>query len=187
MATRLLLIDDNRDQVTITTRVLENSGQVYQIESVDNATEGLERIAAHSCDIILCDYRLPDRSGIEILQRLNQIGNDIPFVLVTSVGNERLAVEAMKLGASDYVVKDSSYDAILPEVLQRALERYGEKKERGRLEAERNQAVEALRKEKAHLERMNAAMMGREERILELKKEVNALLEELGRPRKYGA
>jgi response regulator RpfG family c-di-GMP phosphodiesterase len=121
----------------------------------------------------------------EVLKQLRQRGQMIPFIMVTSVGNERLAVEALKFGATDYVVKDASYDTVLPQVIERALVWSRNQKEQERLEAERNGAVEALRQEKVRLEQMNAAMLGREERVLELKDEVNKLLEELGRPKKY--
>lgn len=185
MAVTILLIDDNRDQITITKKTLARSHQDYQLDSAANAQEGLEKLSTGHYEIVLCDYRLPDMSGIEVLKQLKEQGSDCPFIIVTSMGNERLAVEAMKLGASDYIVKDSSYEEILPEVIRQSLERSQEKRERERLEVERDAAVEALKKEGEDLKRMNHIMMDRESRILELKHEVNALLEEFGRPKKY--
>ncbi len=182
MAIRVLLIDDNQDQITITKKVLGKSGQDYQITAAANAKDGLEQFTAGTFDLVLCDYRLPDLDGIEVLKRLRTGRHDVPFIIVTSMGNERLAVEAMKLSASDYVVKDASYDTVLPEVLRQAVDRY---RERQQLASDRNAAVEALKKEKQQLETLNRVMMDRERRIIELKREVNTLSEELGKPKKY--
>ena len=185
MTLRVLLIDDNQDQVTITQKTLKKHHEDCLLDAAATAHDGLAQLKTGGYDVVLCDYRLPDLSGIEILQQLKASGNHVPFILVTSMGNERLAVEAMKLGAADYVVKDASYDTILPEVIRKAVERFQEKQERARLAAERDEAVEALKKEKMHLEAFNKVMMDRERRILDLKREVNALLAELSRPQKY--
>ena len=185
MAIRILLIDDNRDQITITARVLAKANLEHVLDSAASATEGIGKVAAGTYDIILCDYRLPDLSGIEMLKRLMEMGRDHPFILVTSMGNERVAVEAMKLGAYDYVVKDASYEEVLPKVILQSLERYQDKRERQRLEAERNEVLKALKSEKDELVKMNSVMINREERVVELKQQVNALLKELGRPPQY--
>ena len=187
MAIRMLLIDDNRDQVAITTRVLGQLDMRFLIDAASTAQEGLDKVNITTYDLILCDYRLPDLSGLEMLKRLKASGKDTPFILATAAGNERLVVDAMQLGASDYVVKDFSYNEVLPKIIRQVLERYQERKERERLEAERNEAIEALKKEKAALEKMNNTMLNREGRILELKQEINALLREFGRSPKYQA
>ena len=172
MPTRLLLIDDNMDQVVITKKTLAKIGPDYELDSAPNGKEGIEKLKKNAYDIVLCDYRLPDLSGIEVLKQMKECGNTTPFIIVTSMGNERLAAEAMKGGAYDYVVKDASYEEILPEILRQSLERYSERK--------------ALKQERDQLESMNKIMMNREERILELKRQVDALLKELGRPPQYG-
>ena len=182
MPIAVLLIDDNQDQITITKKVLSKTGQDYHIEAASTGQQGLERFSAGLFDLVLCDYRLPDLDGVEVLKRLRAGHREVPFIIVTSMGNERLAVDAMKLGASDYVVKDASYDMVLPEVLRQAVDRY---RARQQLAGERNAALEALKKEKAQLETINRVMMDRERRIIDLKREVNALLSELGKPKKY--
>jgi DNA-binding NtrC family response regulator len=181
----LLLLDDNPDQTTITQRTLGRSGQAYRLETAANAAEGFEKLRTGRYDLILCDYRLPDLNGIDVLKRLKEQGLHLPLVMVTAAGSERLAVEALKLGAADYVVKDATYETVLPQVIERALAWHRDRQERERLAGERDQAVEALTREKAGLKRMNDLMLNREERVLELKKEVNQLLSELGRPTRY--
>ena len=139
----LLLIDDNPDQLTITKRALRGATE-YIIENALDAPDGLEKIPARSYDVILCDYRLPSMSGIEVLKQLEEHEWDIPFILITVAGSERVAVEAMQHGAYDYIVKDAAYEDVLPGVIQRAIDRHLEKQDRKRLEAERDQAQAAL-------------------------------------------
>lgn len=185
MPIAVLFIDDNRDQFVIARKILSQESHDYLVEGADSAEEGLEKLRTGRFDLVLCDYRLPDVSGLEVLKALRQRGDERPFIIVTASGSERVAVEAMKWGADDYVVKDSSYDEKLPEVIRHALERSREKQERVRLEAQHDETMQALRQEQAQLKGMNDVMIRREERVLELKLEVNALLAELGRPQKY--
>ena len=185
MGIRILCIDDNPDSILVTRRVLGKSNTQYQVDAASDAKEGMSKILSQAYDLVLCDYRLPVTSGVDFVSQLCAQGLEVPVVVVTSAGSERIAVEAMKRGAYDYIVKDSSYDDILPEVIRQVLERHHERKERERLVAERNEAIEALKKEKADLEQMNKVMLNREGRILELKQEVNALLQEFGRSPKY--
>lgn len=185
MPVRILGIDDNLDSIVITRRVLERAMSGCQLDSANNGQEGLSKLRSESYDLILCDYRLPDMSGVDVLQQLKKEGRDVPVVIITAAGSERVAVEAMNAGAYDYIVKDALYEDLLPGVIERTLTRYREKRERERLEAERNEALATLQREKAELQRMNAIMIDREGRILQLKQEVNALLEALGKPKQY--
>src|SRR5947209_405986 len=100
----LLLIDDHpgllRDQV----------GHVFpapahRVEIAHTGAEGLQRVAAVRPDVILLDLRLPDQSGLDVLRQLRQIDARIPVVLVTVVRSADSAIEAMRQGAYDYLLK----------------------------------------------------------------------------------
>lgn len=186
MAINILLIDDNQDQVTITQRALRQAPE-YVVEAAGDGASGLAQLRARRYDVVLCDYRLPGTTGVDVLKAMKAQGQDVPFVIVTAAGSERVAVEALQEGAYDYVVKDLTYDALLPGVLRSVLARHAEKQEREHLAVERDAALQALQEEQKALKTMNQIMLGREERILELKREVNALLAELRRPPKYTA
>ena len=71
--------------------------------------------------LLVIDYMLPDMDGHQLAQELAERGRDIPFIVATGYGDEQLAVELMKLGALDYVVKDCNYLSFLPEVLDQAI------------------------------------------------------------------
>src|SRR3989440_11702143 len=103
MAT-LLLIDDDpdllRDRVS---HVLP--APAHRVEIVQTGAEGLERVAASCPDAILLDLRLPDQSGLDILRQLRRIDARIPVVMVTVVRSSDSAIEAMRHGAYDYLLK----------------------------------------------------------------------------------
>ena len=147
MATKLLVIEDNPDHLLLVKRILRNaSGGAYQMDSASQAEEGLRKILEESYDLVLCDYRLPGSSALDILKGMKEKDKELPFIVITSSGSEKIAVELMKEGAYDYVVKDSSYENTLPLVIQRAKDKYNAKKEKEKLEKELSESNEKLKK-----------------------------------------
>ena len=138
----ILLIEDNPDHIIFTKRVLKKANPSYEVDLAGQAKEALRKIAEENYDLILCDYRLPDSSALDILKQIRGKGGDLPFIVVTSSGSEKIAVELMKEGAYDYVVKDVSYEDTLPVVVKRTIERFNAKKERENLETKVRQAAE---------------------------------------------
>ncbi len=112
---RILLIEDDRvDQLAIL-RLVKDQLLPYEIEVASSSQEGIEHLSdpTNNFDLLLLDYLLGDSTGIDILRNSQ---NKIPVVIITGKGNEDIAVEAMKLGAYDYIVKDIDRDylTILP-------------------------------------------------------------------------
>src|ERR1700758_2009757 len=119
MAT-LLLIDDDpdllRDRVT---HVLP--APAHRVEVAQTGAEGLEQVAAACPDVILLDLRLPDQSGLDVLRQLRQIDARIPVVLVTVARSADSAIEAMRQGAYDYLLKPldlQKLDRVIGEALK---------------------------------------------------------------------
>ena len=111
----VLLVEDNPDHVHLIERRLRDGGlDVHRASSGQEALDSLDGI-----DLVLLDYRLPDMSGLETLQKIRGRGGP-SVVMVTGMGSEEVAVEAMRAGAIDYVVKDQTYLKMLPEVVERA-------------------------------------------------------------------
>ena len=135
MPTKILLIEHNPDHILLTKKIIQKDNENFQIDAVDDAEEGIEKIVIELYDMVLSDYRLPGMSALEILRKIKANGIDIPFVVVTSAGNEKIAVDLMREGAYDYVVKDAFYHDILPVVVNRTLERHGIKKAKESAEA----------------------------------------------------
>ncbi len=107
-----LVIEDDNSLRELVIKTLSRSG----VKAVGCATgaQALERIAASVPAAILLDQSLPDMTGREIIAALSADGMVIPFIVMTGQGDERLAVEMMKLGASDYLTKDADFLDILP-------------------------------------------------------------------------
>lgn len=111
----VLVVDDDSDHRFLIDRTLRDAGY-----SVRTCERGLDAIgASDEVDIMLLDYRLPDMSGLEVLRAVME--TDGPsVVMVTAMGSEHVAVEAMRSGAVDYVVKDANYLQTLPQLVERA-------------------------------------------------------------------
>jgi len=151
MPTRILIIEDEKDHAFLTKTILQQASKDYQPEYETDAIKGLRRAIEEKPDIILCDYRLPDLTGLDILRELRKKGIDVPFIVVTASGNERIAVDFMKEGAYDYVLKDVAYVETLNLVIRKALERYKSIKEKQRLEQEIRDAYVKLKETRDEL------------------------------------
>src|SRR5689334_14288437 len=108
MAT-ILLIEDDPDAAHVITQVLRTTPEQFRVIAVGTGHAAYGALAAESVDCVLLDYRLPDTDGLQCLATLRRRHPDVPVVVITGEGSEDVAVEAMKLGASDYVVKHARY------------------------------------------------------------------------------
>lgn len=115
---RVLVVDDSTDHRMLMRRALRNAG--FTVETAGTADEARERLHQSDIDLVLLDYRLPGASGIEVLADIAELPASPSVIMVTGAGNTDVAVEAMRLGAIDYVSKDSGYLDGLPDVVQRA-------------------------------------------------------------------
>ncbi len=145
MSRKILLIEDNPDHAELTKKILISSNDGYQVDYVDDAREGLNRIFQQDYDLVLSDYRMPSLSALDILGELKKRGKNLPLIIITSSGNEKVAVEAMKRGAYDYVVKDFSYEDTLSMVIRKAIERYNEITVRRKAEQELQESERKIR------------------------------------------
>src|SRR5690242_20109859 len=100
----LLLIDDDPDLLPDQMRQVFPA-PAHRVEIAPTGSEGLERARDSRPDVILLDLRLPDQSGLDVLRQLRQIDARIPVVLVTVVRSAESAIEAMRQGAYDYLLK----------------------------------------------------------------------------------
>ena len=118
----LLLIDDEATLREVVARVLSFEG--YSVLQAPDARRGLETLRQHAADIlvILCDVKLPDANGVELLGRLKALAPLAEVVLMTAYGTITDGVRAMKLGAFDYLTKGDSDDQLVV-VVERAMEK----------------------------------------------------------------
>jgi signal transduction histidine kinase len=144
---RLLLVEDSPNDVELTLSELRRQGFSVAADVVQSAEEFTQRLQDNVYDLVLADYNLPQWRGMEALELIRERGLDIPLILVTGSLGDVKAVECLKLGAADYVLKDRL--ARLPSAVRTAL------KEK-LLRDERKQAQEELARKVDELARSNA-------------------------------
>ncbi len=108
---RILVIDDEPNVRTVLTMLLEDDG--YQVVTAENGEAGLAVIEdGPAVDLVITDLKMPGRDGLSLLRRMREIGRDAPVVMITAYGSIEKAVEAMKIGAADFITKPFNKDVI---------------------------------------------------------------------------
>ncbi len=118
---QILVIEDDPGIAALTLRQVERLG--HRAVTASSGAQALERLAENRVDLLLLDIELPDMNGQELLRQLTRQHGPIPFIVTTGHGSEKVAVEMMKRGASDYIVKDETFWDHLRTALDRALEK----------------------------------------------------------------
>ena len=139
---RVLYVEDDRVTAKLVKRRLEREG--YEVQLAHDGDEGLSAFDSSSPDVLAVDQDMPLCSGMEVIRTLRARGQLPPTIMVTATGNENIAVEAMKMGAGDYLVKDvdGGFLELLPTVIESVLANH-------RVAAEREQALKKLRESEA--------------------------------------
>jgi two-component system cell cycle response regulator len=139
---RILYMEDDPGLARLVQKRLKREG--YTVDVAEDGQQGVEQYLAGDYGVLIVDQNMPVYSGLKVLEVLNSQGGLPPTIMLTGAGSEETAVEAMKLGASDYVVKDTdgNFLNLLPLVIASIL------KER-RLIEEKRRAEEALRESEA--------------------------------------
>src|SRR5215813_7282437 len=136
---RVLILEHARHDVELLIFELKNSGFDVGYRVVQNREGFLRALEEESFDAILADYRLPDWTGLDAFAEVKDSGRDIPFLLVSGTLGEEAAVECIKQGVSDYVLKD--HMTRLPLALQRAIEERALREDLRRSEARNRDLV----------------------------------------------
>ncbi|WP_025270078.1 sigma-54-dependent transcriptional regulator [Hippea sp. KM1] len=107
---RVLVVDDDEQMRVALRATLEHLG--YQPTLSKDAKEALKLLKKHDYDLILSDLKMPKMDGVEFLKEVKDLKPHIPFVMITAFGDIKTAVETMKLGAFDFILKPFSQDAL---------------------------------------------------------------------------
>ena len=128
---KILLIDDEEKLRKLMARIIElEKIEVYQAE---DASAGLKLLEKHDFDVIICDVKLPDANGVELIPRIKRIQPLTEIILLTAYGNIPDGVQAIKNGAFDYITKGDDNNRIIP-LIYRSLEKAELSKRVNRLE-----------------------------------------------------
>ncbi|MES2820857.1 MAG: two-component system response regulator RssB [Pseudomonadota bacterium] len=117
----LLIIDDDEVVRASLAAYLEDSG--FDVLQACNGLEGLEIFEREHPDLVICDLRMPQVDGLELIRRINALEDQTPVIVVSGAGVMSDAVEALRLGAADYLIKPLEDLAVLEHSVRRALDR----------------------------------------------------------------
>ncbi len=115
----ILVVDDNYDILTSTETLLMKEG--YSVTTRDNAAEAIAEVRKNNIDIVLTDIKMPEMSGIELLERIRNHNSQLPVILITGYAKMDLAIEAIKRGAFDFIIKPAA-PAVLINSVKKAAE-----------------------------------------------------------------
>ncbi|HTO20225.1 MAG TPA: two-component system response regulator RssB [Pseudomonas sp.] len=118
---KLLIIDDDEAVRTSLAAYLEDSG--FAVEQAGNGHMGLELFQRERPDLVICDLRMPQIDGLELIRRIGELDNPAPVIVVSGAGVMSDVVEALRLGAADYLIKPLEDLAVLEHSVRRALDR----------------------------------------------------------------
>ncbi|MCA1905098.1 MAG: response regulator [Desulfarculus sp.] len=100
---KIMVVDDSATARHYFTGLVEELG--HHAVTVSSAHDALVRLSRERFDLVLCDLVMPDMDGLDLLKSLRQQGQELPFLLVTSYGSLATAVQAVRLGADDYILR----------------------------------------------------------------------------------
>ena len=135
---RILLIEDSEDDARLLLREIQRGGYEVESERVETADAMRDALARHSWDLIICDFSLPRFSAPHALELLKNTGIDLPFIIASGTIGEESAVNALKAGAHDFIIK-GNFARLIPAV-QRELKEAEIRRER----RERERELEAI-------------------------------------------
>jgi len=118
---RILIVDDEESILRLLNRLCRSAG--YQVETAENGQQALEALRQNTYDVCIADLRLPDSDGITILRAAKQLQSGCEVIILTGHGDVDTAVEALRLGAYDYLQKPIFDLQLIPLTISRAIER----------------------------------------------------------------
>ena len=108
---RILVVDDDKDICLVLSKFLSKNN--YSVDVANTGEEGLRLLRANDYDLILCDYKLPDLTGVELLQKIKVLNLTVAVIIITGYSDVKTAVETFRYGANDYVTKPLYPDELL--------------------------------------------------------------------------
>ena len=113
---KVLFVDDDKLLLTQTKIFLQRSDHEFDVDTARDVEEALELMKAIEYDAIISDYKMEERDGIDLLEEIREDKKDLPFIMFTGKGDERVAQEALNMGANRYIRKRgdarSQYDKL---------------------------------------------------------------------------
>lgn len=120
----ILLAEDNQDDCELINKSLIKLDQPLHIDQIVSGDECLEQLSKKEYHLLLLDYKIQGGDGLSVIKEIRKRGSDLPIIVITGMGDERVAAETIKLGAQDYIVKAGNFLKIIPFVITDVLEKH---------------------------------------------------------------
>ncbi len=117
----VLIVDDERNYLLVLESLLSDEG--YQVITAEGAREGIEKVQENDLDVVITDMKMPGMDGMEFMDRIRLQQPDIPIIMMTAYGSVEKAVEAMRKGAFDYILKPFKNEE-LKVTIRKAMDHY---------------------------------------------------------------
>jgi signal transduction histidine kinase len=124
MATNVLVVEDDTAVRKLVRMSLSKSPYRYRLDFAERLSEGLAQLGARQTDVVLLDLNLPDSHGSDTVRKVVQQAPDVPILVLTGANDDRLAIEAVHMGAQDYLVKGDIDSEVLARAMRYAIERH---------------------------------------------------------------
>jgi len=167
----ILIIDDEARLRQMMSRVLQNAG--YEVTTAADGNEGLELISQQTFDLLYLDIRMPGISGLELLKIIHTKFPDLPVILFTAQPDLHSAVEALRLGAIDYLLKPLKSQTVINHTQTILADKHKERHKRELLKQ-----IDALQKQIDGLETELNSLSGLEEVVVDSKQEQSPVLDD---------
>jgi DNA-binding NtrC family response regulator len=110
---KILIIEDEASIRRVLTKILSEESSTYSVEEAEDGMQGFEKIKNTDYDLVLCDIKMPKMDGVELLEAVKKIKPEIPMVMISGHGDMETAINAMRLGAFDYISKPPDLNRLL--------------------------------------------------------------------------
>jgi DNA-binding NtrC family response regulator len=140
---QILIVEDSEDDALLVLNRIKKGSYSIEYKIIDNALEMRTALNEKSWDLVLSDYSMPNFNGLKALDIIKESGIDIPFILISGTIGEEIAVEAMKAGAHDYIMKNNLH-RLLP-AIERELRDAKCREEQRQLEQKQKRTENELR------------------------------------------
>jgi DNA-binding NtrC family response regulator len=117
----ILIVDDDEVDRMLVCRALKNAGIQTKIREVETSESAISTLQTQPFDCVFLDYRLPDGDGLQLVQAIREEKFTLPLIVLTGQGDEQIAVDLMKAGASDYLAKSKISAGRIAQMLRNAL------------------------------------------------------------------
>jgi two-component system response regulator len=141
----ILYVDDNRLDRELVRDALTYDARKYKVVEAASRTQFDKYFAKGSYDLVLSDFNILGFEGLQVLEAIHAKSPGIPVIIVTGTGSEEVAVEAMKRGAADYIIKTPSHLRHLPHTIQTVLGKVRLEVDRKRVKEQLNESEEKFR------------------------------------------